>query len=266
MPDFDTLADGLIQETLLDMADSFFGARTSLEQEIERFETQAKALKKQRDEALSRADLLHALLLTQELAHEFYFSLGVHPKAFFAQVDPSRPLPPFKRPRALTRRGRFVKAVLKAYDAMQREFDAYMEGRYYADPRKPGRKRLSMHYRLMVDWAGHVNRRIRQVNEGQAPSCVLAFAKSLNVENVAKERITDAPLDRGGIECSLDQELAFKPVSCMDLGIRELPELPLLATVKRKVARHARQIYRSHKAQARQAMQGLPKPANNSAS
>lgn len=260
MPDMDSFAEGLIQETLVDMAESFFGARTELEKEIERFEAQAKVLKKLAEAALPLADLLHALLLNEENAHELYTTLGVRPGRYFTWVDPSHELPPFKRPWALTGRGRYVKAMLRAYDQMQVAFDVYLNGRYYSDPRQHGRKRLSVHYYLMRDWAGHINRRIRKVNEGQAPSCVLAFAKSLDVEAVTKERVTDAPLDTGGINCKLDQDLAFKPVSLFDLGLKELPDLPSIKLARVRVARLARQVWRADKALARAALNGLPQP------
>lgn len=251
----ESFADSLAQETLVDMAENFFGARKDLDKEIENFRAQAEKLKAVGEAALGKANVLHALLLDEETAHDFYFELGIGPGRLFAWVDPAGPKPAFQPPRALTSRGRYVKAVLKAYAEMQEAFDVYLHGRYYLDSRQPGRKRLSVHYNLLRDLAGHINRRIRKVNEGQAPSCVLGFAKSLNVGGLAKERITGATLI--GDLRALDHDLAFTPVSCVDLGLKELPELPLPRGVKDVVVGYAGKVHHEHRAQADAALARL---------
>ncbi|THB64162.1 MAG: hypothetical protein D6E12_15465 [Desulfovibrio sp.] len=257
MSDMESFSDGLIRETLVDMADTFFGARKDLEDEIAGFTAQAEKLKAQGDQALALASVLHALLLSEENAYDLYYELGVRPRRLLLWVDPAQARACFPMPRKLTGSGRYQAAVLRAYDMTQTAFHEYLHGHYFSDPRTPGRKRLSMHFELLQNWAGHINRRIRRVNESLAPSCVLGFAKSMDVAALDKERITGATLE--GSSCDLDQDLAFSPISCFELGVKQLPELPPLAQAKKILLRNAAKIYSEDRTLARQALEHMCK-------
>lgn len=273
MSHFDDFCDSLSQETLLEMAENFFGERVSIEDEKERFCAQAVQLNEQRKQALRKAALVHALLFTEENAHDYYVILGVPPSKVFAEIDPAKARIDFRPPFAFTSKGRFMEIFLKACAEQQKAFDNYMNGEYYKIPaamqpdtagagdenkregyalggaNAPQRKRLSMHYKLLTDWAAHINRRIRKVNEGLAPSCVLGFAHNMNPETTDKERITGATLDN--YCCSLDQSLEISLVSCHEQGVQPLPELPDIEKFKKPLTSFAKQVYKAHKAEAR---------------
>ncbi len=245
MSRLEEFTDSLAQETMIEMAESFFGARKSIDDERELFEDKVKAIASIADAALAKLNLLHALLLEEGLAHELYAELGVRPGRLFQWVDPAKVTLFLDIPFALTGEGRYVRLVCKTYDAVQQAFDEYLHGRYYADPRTPGRKRLSLHFELLKDWAGHINRRIRNVNEGMAPSCVLGFFKGLHPGEVDNERITGATIP--GYSCALDDDLAIPPVDCLALGLKEFPELPPAEAVKPRVERFAHALYPDNK-------------------
>lgn len=254
MSHFDSYADAIAQETLLEMAENFFGERSSIDDEKERFCAQAEALRTQCENALEKAALLHALLCTDENIHDFYYLLDVRPGRYFLWIDPQKARLWFPMPFAFTSKGRYVRLLLRAYKHVQQVFDAYMNGAYYTTPGS-GEKRLTMHYKLLTDWAGHINRRIRKVNEGLAPSCVLGFAHCMNPETVAKERLTGATMDN--YCCSLDQSMEIAPVSCHEERVRELPELPPLRDVQKVLKVYARQVYRAHKQELRPLLRRL---------
>lgn len=71
MSHFDAYADAIAQETLLEMAENFFGERSSIDDEKERFCAQAEVLRKMAEDCLEKAALLHALLITDENIHDF---------------------------------------------------------------------------------------------------------------------------------------------------------------------------------------------------
>jgi len=254
MSHFDAYADAIAQETLLEMAENFFGERTSIDDEKDHFFAQAKALREQCDTALEKAALLHALLVTDENIHDFYFLLDVRPGPYFLWVDPQQAQLWFPMPFAFTMKGRYVRLLLRAYDQVQQAFDAYMNGAYHTIP-GTGQKRLSMNYKLLTEWSGHINRRIRKVNEGLAPSCVLGFAHCMDVDAVQKERLTGATMN--DYCCSLDQSLEIAPVSCHEEQVRALPELPPLKDVQKVLGIYARQVYRAHKAELRPLLRRL---------
>ena len=253
---FDEYSDALTQETLLEMAENFFGERKSLDDEKERFGEQAKVLREFGESCLTKAGLLHALLLNEENVYEFYNALGVKPGPLLLWVEPSRKKLFFPLPFAFTIRGRYIKTVLRAYETVAESFDIYLNGRYYKAPGSK-QKRLSTHYKLLKDWAGHINRRIRAVSEGLAPSCVLSFAHGMNVEAMEKERISGATLDN--YACSLDESLAIAPVSCHESGLKELPELPASGKAEALVKSFAKGVYRNNKKRCMALVAGLRK-------
>lgn len=247
---FDEFSNAIAEETLIEMADSFFGARKTIDDDKDHFCEQAKMLFTQCELALQRSALLHALLLTPENILDFYDALAVNPGCLAKWIDPDKAQLEESLPLALTTRGRYVRLVYQAYKTAQDAFDEYMHGRYYSVPGEQGRKRLSLHYHLLRDWAGHINRRIRNVNEGMAPSCVLGFAKSMDHMEVEREKITGATLE--GYACTLDHDLAISPVSCEEVGLRELPELPPPNAVKNKIMDFAGELYEPNKKHIKQ--------------
>ncbi len=247
MSHFDDFCNALAQETLMEMAENFFGERASIDEEKERFAIQAHNLRQQAQLALAKSALVHALLVTEENAHELYYRLGIRAGELMLHVEPEQARLDCPMPFAFTARHRHAKLLLLAYAAQQQACDAYMNGSYQTlpgHPNQPGRKRLTMHYKLLKDWAGHINRRIRKVNEGLAPSCVLGFARSMNVDSMEKERITGATLNN--YCCSLDQDLAIAPVSCHDQGLMELPDLPPMKEVRHILRSLAGEVFSAH--------------------
>lgn len=239
----DEYADALSQEILVEMAESFFGARKSLDDEKELFRKKVEQVKHIAWTALARTGLLHALLLDNKAAPEFYKGLKVVPKRLFALVDPLKARLFLPMPWALGPKGRYEKLLIRTYEAVQDSFDEYLHGRYYEDPRFRGRKRLSLHYYLLKDWAEHINGRVNKVNVNQAPSCVLSFAKDMHVADREKERITEATLD--GYSNTLNNDLAIAPVNIQKMGLPQLPDLPPLPEVKSFIADFARDLYES---------------------
>lgn len=257
-PHLDDYCDALTQETLVEMAENFFGERKSLDDEKERFEHQAGILRTYGESVLLKASLLHALLLNEENVHEFFGILGVQPGRLLLLVDPAKARLFLPLPAGFSCKRRYVKLVLRTYEAVADGFDIYLNGRYY-NLAGSKQKRLSVHYKLLKDWCGHINRRIRKVNEGLAPSCVLGFAHGLDVEALDRERISGATLEN--YACSLDESLAMTPVSCHEAGLVELPQLPPLDKVKHPVKQYAKALYSANKTQCKALLTSLRQTA-----
>ena len=226
--ELERFTDELVEETLAEAADSFFGMRRRMEEEQELFAEKMDYLRSVRRTVLERAATLRHLLLGQDGAAALYAALGVDPGPLLEPgVDPisgrqrERLLP---RPMALTRAGLYLKLVTRAYDALQDRVDEYLNGRFYADPHGSGKKLSNPCHRQMAFWCNELNERVRRANENIPPSQTRRLVKALHPGLADKERIMDAPVD--GFDQAYDKDLALTPVDCAPLAGLVLPELP----------------------------------------
>jgi len=252
--DLDALADGLVLETLSDTAQTFFGARKGLENEIELFQSRQRQLGEIERRVRRRSGLLHHLLLDPETVREFYRELGADAGQFVDAVDPDYRSQVFKVPLALTPGGRYVKAVVKAYALARESLDEYLHGRYVLDSDGSGRKVMTPNYDLLSQWCERINQRIENVNENMSPSGTMCFVRGLDPGEMARERVSGATIEGRG--SGLDADLAFKPLPIMVMDQHVFPDLPEPARVKSRVRRAARKVYAAHRAEARRALSG----------
>ncbi len=214
----DEWGDALVEEGLREAADTFFGARTTLEREITFFEAQVVKLQAQAREIRSWFAGLNCLLGSEEAARLLFDALGVtlnDPELYTIQVCSLQ----FRRPRSFTRKGLFAKTVWEIYEPLAGLVQAYMHGAHYPDPLQPGRMRVSMHHALLARHCEEINGRIRSINESNRPSESLAFAKRMDQAQVFKESVTGG----GGQTWNLDSALAFP---LLDFGSFDLPVFP----------------------------------------
>ncbi|BBD08663.1 hypothetical protein [Desulfovibrio ferrophilus] len=238
--DLHAYADGLVEETLVEAATTFFGARVALEREIERYRAQAEELIKVEEQVLLRAAALHFLLLDGAAAENFYQLLGVNPGHLLDACEiVGRSVGGVEIPFALLPSARYAKLVLAAYGELLHAVDAYLHGEYYTDSR--GRKRLSVNYDQLQKWCNQLNEKISALNNNHSPSGALCFVKGLDPAMIGKERLTEATLE--GYTEELDRELAFAPVECLAMNYLAAPELPGLDKVKDAVMPFCRELY-----------------------
>ncbi len=245
MKGIDDLADSLTTEILVEMAESFFGARKAIDEEKERFEAQASNVKAIGDATLGRIALLHGLLLDDTHVHDFYLTIGVTPDKYLRLVQDSPDRIKISLPFALTREKRYAKLLTRAYGEAAGAVRGYLHGEYYNDPKISGRKRITPSYELLATWAEKINTSIKKVNEGHTPSSVLNFSKSLNGAQLRHESISEATI--AGYSNSLDKSLAIPPLDFQAYGLKDFPELPALETVKGQLVNFARGLYKQHK-------------------
>ncbi len=249
-----TLVDGLAEETLVEMAETFFGSRV----EIERLQARVHELASELGGRLSRvcraAALLGRLLLDPAGAEGFYARMGVPAEPFLKLAEQGRgeELRAYKPSGGLLPKNRWVKSVLGVYDILREEVDAYLHGRYEQDPEEPRRKRLSVSYRAVSELADAVNRSIAQANEGDRPSEVMRYMRSLDPMEQERERLTGATLE--GYDQRIDESMALKPVDIDSLGLVKLPELPHSAAARERLGPFLAGLYTERKAEIRALM------------
>ncbi|WP_461208360.1 hypothetical protein [Desulfocurvus sp. DL9XJH121] len=216
-------ADGLVEETLVEAATTFFGARVALEKEIERYEDATARLERVEEGVLRRAATLHFLLLEGAAVQEFYELISVEPGHLLDAAEVvDRGVSELKIPFGLTRASRYAGLVLAAYEDLDRAVEAYLHGEYYTDSH--GRKRVSVNYAQLQEWCGKLNAKIQALNSDHSPTGTLCFVKGLDPTLLKRESLSEATLE--GYAQELDRELAFKPVECFALNYLAPPELP----------------------------------------
>jgi hypothetical protein len=237
-------SDSMAEEVLTDMADTFFGARKELEHTIKAFQSLVETLREKETEVDAKAGFLNHLLLYGRAAADFYETIKVGtPSILLENKISDRPLLE-KVPFALSPKGKFIKLVLRAYDALQEACDEYINGKYYKDPEE-NVKRVTVHYKQIKIMCKIINEDVQKINKNMNPACVLQYAKGLDYETRDNERITGGTLD--GYACSIDEKLAYKPIDFDSLRLKEYPALPKKDSVISEIRSFCKKIYSKNK-------------------
>jgi hypothetical protein len=218
----DEWGDALVEEGLKEAADTFFGARTALDEDIAYFESQADKLRLKAAEVRSWFAGLNCLLGSESSTRLFFDSLGVtlNDESLYSLQACSLQ---FRRPRSFTRKGLFAKTVWEVYEPLARLIEAYMHGTPYTDPLHPGRVMITVNYNLLLRQCERLNERINGVNESNRPSESLGFAKRMDQTQMLKESVTGG----GGQTWTLDQDLAYALLDFEKYDLPAFPDLPL---------------------------------------
>lgn len=244
MADYSEMADQLKQEVVSDMAESYFGERKNIDDMLEAFHQMAAELEQFLplvDQSVSR---LFQLLLDESIVQEFEQSLGI---SFDGLSNDAEALLPAMRhlPFAFTGRGRYEKCLCMVYGQLRGRVNEYINGRYYEDPEKKGRKQLTEHYLRLKALAVLINERMDRVNDGMSPSSTLRYVKEMDTAQCDLENMYgESCLIEGG---ALDRELRFTHIDFEGLGFPELRELPPLSEVKSTIKTFSQKIYPSHR-------------------
>lgn len=242
----DDFSEALVEDFIRETANTFFGTRKQLEDMIASFHEAVEELREKEAWVAERANLLNFLLLRGKAAEDFYLLLKLDAKPFATGIDFTERVLPEKIPFSLSEQKKIIKLVLWAYEALQQECHAYMNGKYFIDPDE-GIEKVTVHYnqiRMMTDL---INERVHKVNTEMSPVCVLQYARKFDLEAEAKERITGGGVNFGGYACSIDKKLAYDPVDFESLNLKEFPDLPTTDQVKADITRFCKNLYPGNK-------------------
>lgn len=218
----DEWGDALVEEGLREAADTFFGARKAVDEEIAYFESRVATLRAQAEDIRAWFAGLNCLLGSEGNSRSFFTALGValpDEDLYHHTVCSLQ----FRRPRSFTRKGLFAKTVWEVYESLARMIEKYMHGAPYTDPLQPGRVLISIHHEQLRRLCAEINSRIAALNESNRPSESLAFAKRMDQVQIQKESITGG----GGQAWCLDRDLAFTPLVFDHYELPIFPDLPM---------------------------------------
>ena len=251
MSDISDFADQLQMDVVADMADSFFGSRKEVDNALEAFEGMVRELLPVIEHLYRAAATLRMLLLDDETVDAFCAALGLDSSAVLPAEGASI-LTREGLPFALTGKGRYAACVIEAYVGLLRATDEYIHGHYFNDPARPGRKRLTMHYRRLKEVAGIINEKIRKANTDRSVTSVLREVRSLDPVKMEREELLGDVNFQGG--CALDRDMCFVPIDFDGYHFPEVAELPHLDTIQSALRRFCAQVWEAREDDARRAM------------
>ena len=246
---YECLADSLAEETLQEAADTFFGQRKDIENEMQIYSQRVQELQKILTQLQIRQANLHFVLTqdSQEIVDRFYRRIGVDPELVprpEAGVFPDQGL--LSTPFAFRVKTRFVKLLSIAYAQFSSHVQAYMHGQGYKDPEDPRCQRVTINYNQVYDFFKKKKKKIRKANQDNSPSQVLQFVKQLDIERSAKESLVGVPT-----QYTLDQDMAMSIPDFAQSGLSAYPEFPSLEELKQTIQEFALHLYAQHPEHAR---------------
>ncbi|GAB1410645.1 hypothetical protein MASR1M90_17990 [Desulfovibrionales bacterium] len=241
----DEWGDALVEEGLREAADTFFGARKALEDDIALFQDRVGLLKKKSAEIENWRAGLHCLFGAVHEVRELLSALGVPSTAELHPCSPACHIC-FTWPRSLTRKASFAKTVWIVYARLAELISDYTHGTYSPDPTTPGRMLLSVNLTQIHRTCAQLNERIATLNKSNRPSESLGFARRMDQARVAKERIAGG----GGETWRLDADLSFPLLDCTALDLPVYSDLPVDSAARETLDRVSRAFYVRHREEA----------------
>lgn len=252
MADRKDFSDEFYNETMAEMAGTFFSRRKELESRLENFTRITAEVREVASKALRRWRTFFTLLVDERAALDFCRESGVDARHIPPLAASGGGLWSFRLPFAFTEAGRYRKSVRHAYQAMRQATLDYADGCYGSDPKNPRKKILLPNYCALKNLAEKINHEIKEVNNGQTPSTVLAYAKSLDPGEGEREDIMGGLAGEDVVK--LDREMAFTPIDFNSLDLPELPAPPALEEVRDRLDALSDTMFADHREQVRQAM------------
>ncbi len=219
MDKLDYLSEEMVEETLKEAADTFFGQRKRIDQEMDLIARQADRLRQKAALVEKKAASLNYLLPDSESTGFFWEGLGLADSIYLSikgRWEEAGPLP-----WALSKKSRYLKSISVQYDELRAAVNEYLFGRYVDHPEIKGKKVITVNLSNLKKWAEYINEQIRQVNSSSNPDDVMAFTRRMNInENSKRESIGQ------GLEYKYQQDLCMKPLEFDSLELLEYPEIP----------------------------------------
>ncbi|EGB13628.1 hypothetical protein DND132_0411 [Pseudodesulfovibrio mercurii] len=252
MSDLSDFADQLQMDVISDMAESYFGNRKELDYALEAFAGMVEELLPVIERMFRAAATLRLLLLDEATADAFCAELGLDP----ARIPPDEGAEILVHeavPFALTGKGRYAVCVETAYRGLYDAIHEYLNGRYYNDPNRPGRKRVTMHYKRLEEIAGIINEKIHKANNDRSMSSMLREVKSMDPVQMEREEILGDMVygDKGD---GRDNDMCFVPIDLDGYRFPEVEELPPVNEVGSALKRFCARVYAERKDEVRAAM------------
>ena len=252
------IGDMLVEEVLTDVATTYLAERKEVEDQIHLFGGYVSKLAQKEETLIQLVSVLNYLLLKKEYAEQFFQSIHIEPNAFIAVAGKLYPdVLPEEMPRSFSMKRKYIRLFLAVYDKLQKVAAAYMEGNqdHQIFSEEKNSRKIDINYKMVMHMAQLINEKITLLNKKKSPSSVLQFARSLNTEQIEKERVTGAM--SSDYEERLNAKLVLKTIDMNTLSIKTYPELPETRKVRNKIVSYCKKRFKSDKMDISQLIRNL---------
>ncbi len=253
MSSIDQYTDELADEALKEAADTFFGKRRKVEDEIKLFESKVEELKDKSREIEMLVSGINYLLLRERHCVFFWQIFGAEELAS-REDEGSFPDLPISVPFSIRPFSRYFKLLLDLYEKTAKKVKAYNHGEYIDHPEVSGKKVATISYSYIYRWLDQINAKIDKLNYYHKSSDVLQFAKKMDVQRTEKEKIAGADFTY-----SLDEDLKMSRLNMKDYEIPVFPDLPESRGFKGRVKKICKRVYSGNKQEVRSRMKQIAK-------
>ncbi|WP_045215320.1 hypothetical protein [Desulfonatronovibrio magnus] len=222
-------SEDIVDETLKEAADNFFGKRRKIDSELELLDKHIRQLQQKAQTVERSISRLNYLLPGNDMVKAFWAKLGLKDSLYSAvSADWSGDA---ILPWAMTLKSKYRKTVLIFYSDLQKLVHDYLHGKYIDDPEVKGKKVMTCNLLHLKEWVEDLNKEIDNINCSNRPDDVMAFTRRINVSESSKRESVGS-----GLEYTYDQELCFQPVDFDKFGLPEYPELKKVQEVQEKIS------------------------------
>lgn len=193
---YECLADSLAEETLQEAADTFFGQRKGIEDELQMYSQWVQELSKIQSQVQTAQANLHFILGSDDdqTVSSFYRQIGVDPEQVPWPEDPeTTDFSQFQVPFAFRAKARYAKLICAAYTEFAAQAADFMHGRAYKDPQDSRCQKMTVSYNQLYEFYTTLKQKIQKANQDNAPSQVLQYVKQLDIERSAKNLWSERP-------------------------------------------------------------------------
>lgn len=243
-------SDDLVDETLKEAADTFFGRRKALEQKLDLFEEWVQELKKKSGLVARTAAGINFFFQDEALRQSFWEEAGLK-GSIYPDISPDKP-EHLEPARGMTGKSRFQKTVFSLYERLQEQAHDYNFGRYLDHPEIKGKKVLTPNLHHLRKWADELNQEIDSINTSSRPSEVLGFARRMDVGESCKRESVGS-----GLEYNYDQELCYQHVDPHRQGLPEYPVPETDKQHKHRLMDFCAEVYKADKNRIKELLESL---------
>lgn len=254
MNNIEQMADELATEVISEAAQTFFGQRKALEEDLDRFMTRSRQVLELGKRIVPTQNVLHGVLLDAETIQAFYATLGLPAPEYLSPAPWAEIARHLSKPSSWTLHGGYSKLLFSAYSRIQTQVDAYLHGGYRDDPGQPRRKIAFSGYIYLVEWSERLNKTITRLNTEQSPGEVLQFVKRLDARSCEMEKAAGASCEIGR-----DRGMLFTCIDFAALCLPVFPDYPPPDAVKKDLRQFAKATATHRPADVRSLLRELDK-------
>ncbi|WP_027183939.1 hypothetical protein [Desulfovibrio inopinatus] len=226
--------ENLANEALTEMAETFFERRREIDLHRKVLMKKADTLRLKAVHIDAKWRTLSRLLLHDTAAIEA-LSSAIHFDSRELHVIPvdENHIFHFAPPWSMSKRGRYIKSVEHVYDALREDIRDYNDGTAHHDEHDKRRIVVPPHYAALCRMVDEINNTIDDANTNQPTSCVLGFARGLNVMEMERRSVTGAIFENAS-DC-IDQSMAVPRFELSELRLPAIPTPPPWRDIKHTI-------------------------------